>query len=207
VKLTYLDLPGEGIASVVLHREAASPVHDIEVLRATGLVGRTVAPFGDYAFYPSGMAIGGLCWYRLLPGFAGTDPISLAKALLQVCDLLDALELADPVLAGFGQGAVVALGAGSLRPDLVGCVVAVDPHPAHLGLLPAAVWDSPANPRVLLAASSPEGAGALESSTAQLAERGRSAAAWCWDGIGGEEAADPDLAEAVRLWLAGELRT
>jgi pimeloyl-ACP methyl ester carboxylesterase len=204
VKLTYLDLPGEGIASVVLHREAASPVHDVEVLRATGVVGRTVAPFGDYAFYPSGMAIGGLCWYRLLPGFAGTDPISLAKALVQVCDLLDALALADPVLAGFGQGAVVALGAGSLRPDRVGSVVAVDPHPAHLGLLPPAVWESRATPPILLAASSPEGGGALEASSAQLAERGRTAASWCWDGAGGAEAADPDLSEAVRCWLAGE---
>ena len=109
-------------------------MHDTEVVRATGIAGRTVVPFGDYAFYPSGMAIGGLCWYRLLPGFAGTDPISLAKAVVQVCDLLDDLAMPSPVLTGFGQGAVVALGAGSLRPDRVGSVVAIDPHPADVAL-------------------------------------------------------------------------
>jgi pimeloyl-ACP methyl ester carboxylesterase len=204
MKLTYLDLPGEGVPAVVLHREAAPPERDAEVVRSTGVVGRTVAPFGDYAYYPSGMAIGGICWYRLLPGYAGTDPISLAKAVVQVCDLLDTAAVDRPLLAGFGQGAVVAIGVGSLRPGRVRSVVAVDPHPAHLSLLPEAVWEAPDPPPILLAATAPAGASALAESLGVLTERGRPAATWCWDGAGGEEAADPDLAEAVRLWLSGE---
>lgn len=204
MKLAYLDLPGEGVPAVVLHREATPPERDAEVVRATGVVGRTVTPFGDYAYYPSGMAIGGICWYRLLPGYAGTDPISLAKAVVQVCDLLDTTAMERPLLAGFGQGAVVALGVGSLRSGRVRGVVAVDPHPAHLGLLPEAVWESPEPPPTFLASSAPEGRPALEESLGLLAERGRPATSWCWDGAGGEEAADPDLAEAVRSWLSGE---
>ena len=100
------------VPAVVLHREATPPERDAEVARATGVVGRTVTPFGDYAYYPSGMAIGGICWYRLLPGYAGHRPISLAKAVVQVCDLLDTTAMERPLLAGFGQGAVVALGVG-----------------------------------------------------------------------------------------------
>lgn len=204
MKLTYLDLPGDGGPSLVLHREAASPAHDIGVLRATGVLGRVVAPLGDYAFYPSGMAIGGLCWYRLLPGFAGTDPISLAKAVVQVGDLLDDLALDRPVLAGFGQGAVVAVGAGSLYPDRVGSVVAVDPHPTHLALLPGAVWESTAAPPMLVAGSSPDGAATVGASLALLSAHGRQAADWCWDGSGADDAADLALSEAIRRWLAGE---
>ena len=164
MKLAYLDLPGEGVPAVVLHREATPPERDAEVVRATGVVGRTVTPFGDYAYYPSGMAIGGICWYRLLPGYAGTDPISLAKAVVQVCDLLDTTAMERPLLAGFGQGAVVALGVGSLRSGRVRAVVAVDPHPAHLGLLPEAVWESPEPPPILpgvLGPGGPSGAGGV----------------------------------------------
>lgn len=205
MNLSYLDLPGEGRPCVVLHREATSPVEDAEILRSTGVVGRTVVPFGDYAFYPSGMAIGGLCWYRLLPGFAGTDPVSLAKAVVQVCDLLDAAAIDGLVLAGFGQGAVVALGAGSIRPDRVSSVVAVDPHPGHLPLLPAATWEVTSAPPVLLAGSGPDGAPALERSLTELAGFGRPATGWCWEGNGGAEAAASELATAVRRWLTGTL--
>jgi pimeloyl-ACP methyl ester carboxylesterase len=202
VKLAYLDLPGEGAPAVVLHREASPAGHAAGVVRSTGVFGRTVAPIGDYAYYPSGMAIGGICWYRLLPGYSGTDPISLAKAVVQVCDLLDDLALDGPLLAGFGQGAVVALGAGLLRPDRVGSVAAVDPHPDHLALLPAAVWGVGDPPSVLLAASGPDGASALDRSLGAVGDHGVDAATWCWEGDGGEETADPALAEAVRVWWA-----
>jgi pimeloyl-ACP methyl ester carboxylesterase len=166
VKLAYLDLaPGEplpgtpgavaageavvgpaggapaggGVPAVVLHREAeAAPAGPVGLVRATGLAGRVVFPFGGYAFYPSGMEVGGVCWYRVLPGYEGTDPISLATAVVQVCDLLDDLDLDRLLLVGFGQGAVVALGAALVRPDRVGSAVAVDPWPGHVALLPPA---------------------------------------------------------------------
>jgi pimeloyl-ACP methyl ester carboxylesterase len=203
VNLAYLDLPGEGVPAVALHREATPPEQAAALLQATGVVGRTVAPVGDYAFYPSGMAIGGLCWYRILPGYAGTDPISLAKAVVQVCDLLDDLALERPLLAGFGQGAVVALGAGMLRPDRVGWVVSVDPHPDHLNLLPAATW-APPPPPVLLASAAPSGLGTHQRSAEVLAGHGRPADTWCHDGAGGTEAAEAELAAAVRRWWAGD---
>lgn len=202
MNLSYLDFLGEGAPAVVLHREATPPEQAAELIRSTGVIGRTVAPVGDYAYYPSGMAIGGICWYRLLPGYSGTDPISLTKAVVQVCDLLDDLRLDLPLLAGFGQGAVVALATGLLRPDRVGAVASVDPHPDHLGLLPAAVWDAPTPPPVLLAATQPAGERAVDRSLAILTDHGRPAATWCWDGGGGREAADPALAEAIRIWWA-----
>jgi pimeloyl-ACP methyl ester carboxylesterase len=202
VKLAYLDLPGEGVPAVALHREATLPTAPVALVQATGVVGRTVAPIGDYAFYPSGMAIGGLCWYRIMPGFSGTDPISLAKAVVQVVDLLDDLDLERPLLAGFGQGAIVALGTGMLRPDRVGRVVAVDPHAAHVALLPAAVFEVVAPPPILLAASTPDRGAELERTKDVLAGFARSADSWCAESGGAPEAVDAALAEAVRDWLA-----
>ena len=160
--------------AVVLHREGDPAVDRmVGLVREAGADGRVVAPFGDYAFYPSGMEIGGLCWYRLLPGYAGTDPVSLAKAVVQVCDLLDDLDLERPMVAGFGQGAVVALGAGLARADGVGAVVSVDPWPAHVPLLPGAVWDTAHAPPVLLAGTHPGDAPKLERLQGVLAARGR----------------------------------
>jgi pimeloyl-ACP methyl ester carboxylesterase len=205
VKLVYLDFPSVGgTPAVVLHREA-----DLSVDRMVGLVreagadGRVVAPFGDYAFYPSGMEIGGLCWYRLLPGYAGTDPVSLAKAVVQVCDLLDDLDLERPMVAGFGQGAVVALGAGLARAGRVGAVVSVDPWPAHVPSLPAAIWDGADAPPVLLAGTHPDDGPELERLQGVLAARDVAAGTWCWTGDGGAEGAGPALAAGVRGWSAG----
>ncbi len=79
---------------------------------AVGLGGRLVVPFGDYATTPSGMEVGGPCWYRSLPGGAGTDPLTLTRAVVQVSDLLDDAGLDRPVLMGWRQGAAVALGVG-----------------------------------------------------------------------------------------------
>lgn len=204
MKLVYLDFPAPGgMPAVVLHREADPAVDRmVGLVREAGADGRVVAPFGDYAFYPSGMEIGGLCWYRLLPGYAGTDPVSLAKAVVQVCDLLDDLDLERPMVAGFGQGAVVALGAGLARADGVGAVVSVDPWPAHVPLLPGAVWDTAHAPPVLLAGTHPGHAPKLERLQGVLAARDVAAGVWCRTGDGGAEATGPALAAGVREWSA-----
>ncbi|MGH9093178.1 MAG: hypothetical protein ACRDZR_17635, partial [Acidimicrobiales bacterium] len=126
---------------VLLHREAATAADvdaAVALAREAGAAGRVVVPYGPSAFYPSGMEVGGACWYRVVPGYDGADPVSLATALVQVGDLLDDLALEGALLVGLGQGAVVAVGAGLLWPGRVGRVAAVDPWPGHLPFLPAA---------------------------------------------------------------------
>jgi pimeloyl-ACP methyl ester carboxylesterase len=217
VKLAYRDVPapeppgraGSGMPAVVLHREGETSFgRPLDVVRATREVGRVLVPFGNYASYPSGMEVGGICWYRLLPGYAGTDPISLATAVVQVCDLLDDQELSGALLVGFGQGAVVALGAGLLRAGRVRALVCADLHEAHLDLLPAAVWEAGDPPPVLLAraGASTDGDGAgmvLEREQEALATRGVAASTWSWVG----EAADRDATErALSDGIAGWIR-
>jgi pimeloyl-ACP methyl ester carboxylesterase len=152
LKLTYLDQPapaGSGAPAVVaLHREAlvgTSGLHELAELARSAGAGRVVVPVGNYASYPSGMEIGGTCWYRILPGYAGTDPISLATAVVQLGDLLEDLEPSwgsgPPVLVGWGQGAVVGLGAALLWPERVASVVCVDAAPAHVALLPGRCFE------------------------------------------------------------------
>jgi pimeloyl-ACP methyl ester carboxylesterase len=190
VNLAYLDLEGdgEGPPAVVLHREGSTGTEpSVAALRRAG-AGRMVAPYGGYAYYPSGMEVGGVCWYRVLPGFSGTDPISLATAVVQVVDVVEDLDLERSLVVGFGQGAVVAVGAGLLRPDRVGWVVGVDPWPGHLALLPPACAaserpgaggaDAVAGPEVLLAASSPGVADTVAACAAVLADRGADAVTW-----------------------------
>ncbi len=155
MKLAYHDLAGDGSrpATLVLHREAVVDTDAaVAVARRAGVAGRVVAPYGDYAYYPSGMEIGGLCWYRLLPGYAGTDPLSVAKAIVQVGDVLDDTGVERPLLIGWGQGAIVAVGVALVAPDRVGAAVGVDPPPAHLPFLPPAGRNDPAAPPVLLVA-------------------------------------------------------
>jgi hypothetical protein len=199
VKLAYLDLdaPGGGPA-VVLHREADTTTEPtVAALRSAGVAGRVVVPFGDYAYYPSGMEVGGVCWYRVLPGFSGTDPISLTTAVVQVCDLLDDLALDDPLVVGTGQGAVVALGAGLVRPDRVGSVVAVDPWPVHVSQLPSAPHEGRPTPPVLLA-SVASGDVVRGEVGRVLADRGIEPARWSWSADDGEVA--EALAGAVARW-------
>jgi pimeloyl-ACP methyl ester carboxylesterase len=217
VKLAYRDVPaperpgqpGAAMPAVVLHREGeTSFARPLDLVRATREVGRVLVPFGNYASYPSGMEVGGICWYRLLPGYAGTDPISLATAVVQVCDLLDDQELSGALLVGFGQGAVVALGAGLLRAGRVRALVCADLHGAHLDLLPAAVWEAGDPPPVLLtragAPTDSDGASmVLEREQEALATRGVAASTWSWVG----EAADRDATErALSDGIAGWIR-
>ncbi len=203
MNLAYLDLVdgGDGPPAVVLHREAATGTEpSVAALRRAG-AGRVVVPYGGYAFYPSGMEVGGVCWYRVLPGFEGTDPVSLTTAVVQVGDVLDELDLDRTVLVGFGQGAVVAVGAGLLLPHRVAWVVGVDPWPGHLPLLPACGHPG-AEPQVLLAGSCPGAAGTVAAGAAALAARGTVAATWCRPGEPGEPA-DRDasaLAGALAHW-------
>jgi pimeloyl-ACP methyl ester carboxylesterase len=184
VKLTYLDHPSptgspEAPTVVAVHREALTGAAGLEELVATvrqAGAGRVVTPVGHYAAYPSGMEIGGTCWYRILPGYAGTDPISLATAVVQLGDLLDDLAAgqpgaAAPAVVGWGQGAVVALGAGLLEPGRVVSVACVDAVDAHLGLLPERCFDRPARPPVLLVSAAAGGDGERDRCRATLAER------------------------------------
>ncbi len=205
MKLAYRDTPaaGPGPTVVVLHREGTASSIDglAEVVRAGGTVGRVVAPVGDYAYTASGMEVAGVCWYRILPGFAGTDPISLAKAVVQVCDLLDDLALEQPAIVGCGQGGVVALGAGLLRAGTVGSVTCVDAVPEHVGSLPAAALAAATRPRVLLGATDPGAGPTLDRLVAQLRGHGIDAVDWLWSEE--EEGKDRDEAVARRLgsWL------
>ncbi len=111
--------------------------------------GRVVLPFGDYAFYPSGMEVGGLCWYRLLPGYEGTDPISLAKAVVQVGDLLDDLDCRaacpDRLRPGRGGGPRRRACSSRRRP----AVVCTDTPRGPCGPAAPALLDA-GRPRVLL---------------------------------------------------------
>jgi pimeloyl-ACP methyl ester carboxylesterase len=208
MKLAYLDLPldSSGPPVVALHREgimSASPA--AEFARASGLFGRAAVPTGEYAFYPSGMSIGGTCWYRILPGFPGTDPISLTTAVVEVADLVGDLGQSDPpmdrpVLIGWGQGAVVALAVGLWRPDLVGSVVSVDAHVAHLRQLPAAVFTAPQPPPVLLAAHG-GGASELGEQEALLASHKIAVTTWRGPDEGTESDLDQALIDEIGRWM------
>ena len=122
---------------MLLHAQGGVPVDQMVALaRQSGFSGSLVVPFGDYATTPSGMEVGGPCWYRSLPGGAGTDPLTLTRAVVQVSDLLEDVGLDRPVLMGWRQGAVVALGVALHVPGVVGAVVAIDVPASHLGVLP-----------------------------------------------------------------------
>jgi hypothetical protein len=240
VKLAYRDLAAasgaaasgaaaSGVAAsgavpaVVLHREAETDFdRPVEVARAGGAMGRVVVPFGHYAFYPSGMEAGGICWYRVMPGYAGTDPISLATAVVQVCDLIDDLALERPLLVGWGQGAVVALGAGLLRAGALGAMACVDLHGPHVELLPDAVWGADGASALPLLVAATRGddqdddpAAAVHQQLKALAARGITASTWSPtpadpDGPAGRPAdparrlaeADRALGEALGVWSA-----
>ena len=142
---------GESTA-VLLHGQGGVPVDQmVAFARRVGLAGTVVVPFGDYATTPSGMEVGGPCWYRSLPGGAGTDPLTMTRAVVQVSDLLDDAGLGRPVLVGWRQGGAVAVGVGLLAPSGVRAVVAVDAPAAHLGraaggpLRPRTEWQRPSS--------------------------------------------------------------
>ena len=167
------------------------------VAQATAGVGRVLAPYGDYGYYPSRMEVGGICWYRVLPGFAGTDPISLAKAVVQVCDLLDDLGLHRPVLVGWGQGGVVAVGAGLLRSGQVGSVVSVDAPLGHLELLPARALAAANRPPILLAATDPSAGPILDQQQRLLSGAGKAPTTWCCGVEGTPDDRDKALVERI----------
>jgi pimeloyl-ACP methyl ester carboxylesterase len=207
VRLSYLDVPlaTPGPAAVVLHREGVnSTAEAVAFATGSGLFSRVAAPTGEYAFYPSGMTVGGTCWYRILPGFEGTDPISLTTAVVEVADLLADLALERPVLVGWGQGAVVALAAGLWQPDAVGSVVCVDARMAHIELLPSAVFDGTHHPPVLLAATEAGRAPELAREAELLAGHNIVSAIWCWPGEGDRADLDQALADRMGRWLDDE---
>jgi pimeloyl-ACP methyl ester carboxylesterase len=207
MKLSYLDLDlGQtGPAAVLLHREGIRSTADaVAFAEGSGLFSRAAIPTGEYAFYPSGMSIGGTCWYRILPGFAGTDPISLTTAVVEVADLLGELALTQPVLIGWGQGAVVALGAGLWPGGAVGSVVCIDPSVSHLEQLPPAVLAAPGQPPVLLMATDAGFAPELERQEKMLAGHNIAVTSWCWSGDGAEDGLGQAVADRVGKWVAHE---
>ena len=202
MKLTYRDLPvtRAGRPTVVLHDRGAASIDWLAgLVQASGAVGRVVVPFGDYGFTASGMELAGICWYRTVPGFAGPDPLSLARAVVQVGDLLEDLDLDETALIGWGQGAVVALGAGLLQIDRVNSVVAIDTAPTHVEALPARLLAPGSRPPVLLmstveAGVTPEG---------RLDAHGITATGWHWPG-GADEDRDKAMAERIGRWLGDD---
>ena len=204
MKLAYRDFPStsSGVPAVVFHPEGPPSIErPTRMAQSSGAVGRVVAPFGDYAFYPSGMEVGGTCWYRAVPGSTAADPISLTKAVVQATDLLDDLGLGRPALIGWGQGGVVALGAALLRSGQVGRVVCVDAVAAHLELLPPSALAGSAAPPLLLAATDPAGERIVSDQQDQLGAHGIVASTWHWTGDDGEEERDKAVAERIGQWL------
>jgi pimeloyl-ACP methyl ester carboxylesterase len=204
MKLTYRDFPSASRAppAVVFHAEGPPSVdRPARLAESSGAVGRVVAPFGDYAFYPSGMEVGGICWYRAVPSSTAADPISLTKAVVQATDLLDDLALDRPALIGWGQGGVVALGAGLLWPGRVDSVVCVDMVSAHLELLPPAALSTAEAPPVFLAATHPAGGQTTADQQARLGRHGIDASIWHWTGDDGDDERDKAVAEQIGLWL------
>ncbi len=181
MKLAYrcVAAVGAGPDGVLLHAEGGVPDdRTVTLARTAGLSGTLVVPFSDYATTPSGMERGGPCWYRTLPDGAGTDPITLTRSVVQVADLLADVALDRPVVLGWGQGAVVALGAGLLGSGSVGAVVCVGPKPAHVSLLPRRVCTRRGRPPVLVVESASEGATGRSCVAAALDQRfGRGAVA------------------------------
>jgi len=192
MKLAYLTLEaprsdgyGSGPSAVLVHGEGGVPVEDmVGFARSAGLDGPIVVAFGNYATTPSGMEVGGLCWYRSLPGDAGTDPLTLTRAVVQLTDLL--ADVADtptgsrtpadrPVLVGWRQGATVAIGAGLLAPGSVGAVVAINVLSSHLALLPKSLVASADGPPVLVVADGEVEDADPATARAELERRGVSA--------------------------------
>jgi pimeloyl-ACP methyl ester carboxylesterase len=207
MKLAYLDLSlgDAGPAAVLLHREGINSTADVVgFAQESGLFSRAAVPTGDYAYYPSGMSIGGTCWYRILPGFAGTDPISLTTAVVEVADLLGELALDQPVLVGWGQGAVVALGAGLWPGGTVGSVVCIDPSVHHLEQLPPAVLAAPGHPPVLLMATDAALSAELERQEKVLASRNIVVTSWCWSGDGADDGLGRAVADRIGRWVDHE---
>ncbi len=211
MRLAYRDVAAgaAGRPAVALHHRGASSVDDVVALaQAGGAVGRVVAPFGDYGFTASGMELAGICWYRTVPGYGPADPLTLAKAVVQVADLLDELDLDGPAILGRGEGAVVALGAALLRPDRVVSVVCVDTPPSHVEALPAALR-SPGRgaPPVLLMSSDVAEDADLDPVGDRLAGRGVATSRWPEPGGGGDEDRPEDedrdkaAAERIGRWL------
>lgn len=203
MKLAYRDLPSasSGPPAVVFHPEGPPSVdRPARMAQSGGAVGRVVAPFGDYAFYPSGMEVGGICWYRAVPGTTAADPISLTKAVVQASDLIDDLGLDRPALIGWGQGGVVALGAALLRPGQVGSVVCVDAVAAHLELLPLAALATDGAPLLLIAATDTAGEQTAADQQDRLGRHGIVASTWHWSGDDGDER-DKAVAERIGQWL------
>jgi pimeloyl-ACP methyl ester carboxylesterase len=209
MRLAYLDLPRDSSAppAVALHREGiTSTTPAVEFTEGSGLFGRLAVPTGEYAFYPSGMSIGGTCWYRILPGFEGTDPISLTTAVVEVADLIADLRHGDPpmdrpVLIGWGQGAVVALAVGLWQPGTVRSVISVDAHLAHLRLLPPAIFSVPEPPPVLLAVTDGERSSDLQGQADLLASHKIEATSWCGPAEGTQGDLDQALVDEIGRWM------
>jgi pimeloyl-ACP methyl ester carboxylesterase len=204
MKLAYRDVPASapGRPAIVLHDRGMASVARVTALaQASGAVGRVVAPFGDYGFTASGMELAGICWYRTVPGFAGGDPLTLAKAVVQVGDLLDDVDLDRPALLGWGEGAVVALGAALLRPDRVASVMGIDAQASHLDALPAGLTGPASPPPVLLMGRAEDHDAGPERAGACLGRRGITASTWDWPGGGSEEDRDKAMAERIGRWL------
>ncbi len=204
MKLAYQDRAARsaGTPAVVLHREGTTSIDEpaAAALNRAGVV-RVVAPYGDCASYPSGMEAGGICWYRVLPGLAGTDPISLAKALVQVCDLLDDLDLDRPALIGWGQGGVVAVGAGLLRGADVGSVASVDAPAGHLERLPALALAARPRAPILLAATDPSATPTLLEQQRVLGGGDAAVSTWCCSAGGSPAEREKAVAELIGPWL------
>jgi len=167
--------PSTGASGVLLHGQGGVPIDQMVALaRGSGLDGRLVVLFGDYATTASGMEVWGPCWYRSLPGGAGTDPLTLTRAVVQVSDVLaDAdVGLDRPVLVGWRQGAAVAAGVALHVPDAVGALVALDVPASHLALLPASLSVEDAAPAVLLVDTSSADDADIEVAGRELRRRG-----------------------------------
>ncbi len=176
MKLSYLVLDGAepAPACVLVHGQGGVPVEEMAAFaRRAALEGPLVVPFGNYATTSSGMEVGGPCWYRSLPGGAGTDPLTLTRAVVQVSDLIADAGLDRPVLVGWRQGAAVALGAALFDRGAMAAVVAVDVPAAHLALLPAALSAEEGVPVCLATTGADEEAAAgLGVARDELARRG-----------------------------------
>ena len=146
------------------------------------------------------MEVGGICWYRVLPGFAGTDPISLAKAVVQVCDLLDDLALDRPVLDRLGSGRRGRLAPDSSEPERSARWSCVDAPLGHLELLPGRALAAANRPPILLAATDPSGGPILDQQQRVLSGAGAAPTIWCRV-EGSPDDQDKAVAERIGRWL------
>lgn len=121
--------------------------------------------------------------------------------MVQVCDLVDDLDLEQPSLIGWGQGGVVALGAGLLRPAGVESVVCIDVPAAHVAVLPEAVVAEGGRPRVLAATTDGADAATADDQRSCLGHRGIDAVTWEWSGEGDHQDRNDALARRIGEWL------